>query len=321
MRKIYSFMLVMGLMVGILVGCSDASQDRTGENQSTKQAVNQGFPLSLQDAVGNKVTIEQKPEKIVSLIPSNTEAVFALGSGEKVIGVSENDNYPEETKDIQKIGGMEIDTEMILALQPDIVLAHESAHNSKEGIQQLKDAGIPVIIVNDAKSFKEVYTSIEMIGTAIGELDKAKEIVKTMQNKLEKIKEKAKAIKSEDRKSVFVEVSPSPEIYTTGKNTFMDEMLDIISADNVAGELDGWVKLDEESMIAANPDVIITTYGYYTGDPVKEVTGRNGWADIQAVKNGEVFDVHSDIVTRSGPRLIEGVEELAKSVYPNVFKN
>lgn len=321
MRKIYSFMLVMGLMVGILVGCSDASQDRTGENQSTKQAVNQGFPLSLQDAVGNKVTIEQKPEKIVSLIPSNTEAVFALGSGEKVIGVSENDNYPEETKDIQKIGGMEIDTEMILALQPDIVLAHESAHNSKEGIQQLKDAGIPVLIVNDAKSFKEVYTSIEMIGTAIGELDKAKEIVKTMQNKLEKIKEKAKAIKSEDRKSVFVEVSPSPEIYTTGKNTFMDEMLDIISADNVAGELDGWVKLDEESMIAANPDVIITTYGYYTGDPVKEVTGRNGWADIQAVKNGEVFDVHSDIVTRSGPRLIEGVEELAKSVYPNVFKN
>lgn len=321
MRKIYSFMLVMGLMVGILVGCSDASQDGTGENQSTKQAVNQGFPLSLQDAVGNKVTIEQKPEKIVSLIPSNTEAVFALGSGEKVIGVSENDNYPEETKDIQKIGGMEIDTEMILALQPDIVLAHESAHNSKEGIQQLKDAGIPVLIVNDAKSFKEVYMSIEMIGTAIGELDKAKEIVKTMQNKLEKIKEKAKAIKSEDRKSVFVEVSPSPEIYTTGKNTFMDEMLDIISADNVAGELDGWVKLDEESMIAANPDVIITTYGYYTGDPVKEVTGRNGWADIQAVKNGEVFDVHSDIVTRSGPRLIEGVEELAKSVYPNVFKN
>ncbi|MGE7778780.1 helical backbone metal receptor [Peribacillus sp. NPDC097264] len=321
MRKIYSFMLVMGLMVGILVGCSDASQDGTGENQSTKQAVNQGFPLSLQDAVGNQVTIEQKPEKIVSLIPSNTEAVFALGSGEKVIGVSENDNYPEETKDIQKIGGMEIDTEMILALQPDIVLAHESAHNSKEGIQQLKDAGIPVLIVNDAKNFKEVYTSIEMIGTAIGELDKAKEIVKTMQNKLEKIKEKAKAIKSEDRKSVFVEVSPSPEIYTTGKNTFMDEMLDIISADNVAGELDGWVKLDEESMIAANPDVIITTYGYYTGDPVKEVTGRNGWADIQAVKNDEVFDVHSDIVTRSGPRLIEGVEELAKSVYPNVFKN
>ena len=321
MRKIYSFMLVMIWMIGILVGCSDASQGGTGESQSTKQAVNQGFPLSLQDAVGNKVTIEQKPEKIVSLIPSNTEVVFALGSGEKVIGVSENDNYPEETKDIQKISGMEIAKEMILALQPDIVLAHESVHNSEEGIQQLRDAGIPVLIVNDAKSFKEVYTSIEMIGTAIGKVDQAKEIVKTMQNKLEKIKEKAKTIKGEDRKSVFVEVSPSPEIYTAGKNTFMDEMLDIISADNVAGELDGWVKLDEESMIAANPDVIITTYGYYTGDPVKEVTGRSGWADIQAVKNRDVYDVHSDIVTRSGPRLIEGVEELAKSVYPNVFKN
>lgn len=120
---------------------------------------------------------------------------------------------------------------------------------------------------------------------------------------------------------MLVEVSPSPEIYTTGKNTFMDEMLGIISADNVSGELDGWVKLDEESLIAANPDVIITTYGYYTGNPVKEVTGRNGWEDIKAVKNGDVYDVHSDLVTRSGPRLIEGVEELAKSVYPNVFDN
>lgn len=321
MRKINSFILVLGLTVSMLIGCSDPSKEGTKDKQSTNQTENLSFPLTIQDAVDEKVTIEQKPEKIVSLIPSNTEAVFALGLGEKVIGVSENDNYPEETKDIQKIGGMEIDTEMIVSLQPDLVLAHESAHNSKEGIQQLKDAGIPVLTVIDAQSFKDVYASLEMIGKATGEFDKAKEIVNTMEKKLEKIKEKAKTIKDEERKSVLVEVSPSPEIYTTGKNTFMDEMLGIISADNVSGELDGWVKLDEESLIAANPDVIITTYGYYTGNPVKEVTGRNGWEDIKAVKNGDVYDVHSDLVTRSGPRLIEGVEELAKSVYPNVFDN
>lgn len=118
-----------------------------------------------------------------------------------------------------------------------------------------------------------------------------------------------------------MEVSPSPDIYTPGKNTFMDEMLHIISADNAAAELDGWAKIDEESMIAANPDVIITTYGYYKKDAVSEVTARKGWQDVNAVKNGQVFDVPSDLVTRSGPRLIEGVEELAKAVYPNQFDN
>ncbi|MGE7604218.1 ABC transporter substrate-binding protein [Peribacillus sp. NPDC097675] len=320
MRKMCSLVFVLGLTISMLIGCSDISKEGIEEKQST-QGENQSFPLTIRDAVDEKVTIEQKPERIISLIPSNTEAVFALGLGKKVIGVSENDNYPEETKDIQKIGGMEIDTEMIVSLKPDIVLAHESVHNSREGIQQLKDAGIPVLTVNDAQSFKDVYASLMMIGEATGELDKAKEIVTTMEKKVETIQEKAKTIKDEERKSVLVEVSPSPEIYTTGKNTFMDEMLGIISADNVSGGLDGWVKLDEESLIAANPDVIITTYGYYTGNPVKEVTGRNGWDNIKAVKNGAVFDVHSDLVTRSGPRLIEGVEELAKAVYPNVFDN
>ena len=103
------------------------------------------------------------------------------------------------------------------------------------------------------------------------------------------------------------------------KNTFMNEMLQMIGADNVAGDLEGWAKIDEESMIAANPDVIVTTYGYYTEDPVAQVKSRSGWEDVTAIKQEQIYDVHSDLVTRSGPRLVEGVEELAEAIYPNIF--
>ncbi|MFE0504757.1 ABC transporter substrate-binding protein [Peribacillus butanolivorans] len=322
MKKIYGLILVMLLTAGMMVGCNDTSKEGTKEKQQTNHTENQAFPITIKDATGEKVTIEEQPKKIVTLIPSNTEVVFALGLGKKVVGVSDNDNYPEETKEIEKVGGMEMNTELIVSLKPDLVLAHaSSAHNSNEGLQQLKDAGIDVLVVNDAQSFDEVYESINMIGQATGEHDKAKEIVANMKTKLKEIQEKAKSVKDEERKTALVEVSPSPDIYTPGKNTFMNEMLNIISAENAAAELDGWAKIDEESMIAANPDVIITTYGYYTKDPVSEVTGRKGWEDVAAVKDGQVFDVHSDLVTRSGPRLIEGVEELAKSVYPNLFDN
>ncbi|MDM5210065.1 ABC transporter substrate-binding protein [Peribacillus sp. NJ4] len=321
MKKIFGLILVMLLTAGMMVGCSEATNEGK-EKQETNHAKQEVFPITIKDATGEKVTIEQKPKKIVSLIPSNTEVVFALGLGKKVVGVSDYDNYPEETKEIEKVGGMEMNTEMIVSLKPDLVLAHaSSAHNSNEGLQQLKDAGIDVLVVNDAQSFDQVYDSIDMIGQATGEHEKAKGIVTDMKTKLKDIQEKAKSVKEADRKTVFVEVSPSPEIYTPGKNTFMNEMLQIISAENAAAELDGWAKIDEESMIAANPDVIITTYGYYTKDAVSQVKGRKGWQDVNAVKDDQVFDVHSDLVTRSGPRLIEGVEELAKSVYPNLFDN
>jgi iron complex transport system substrate-binding protein len=106
-----------------------------------------------------------------------------------------------------------------------------------------------------------------------------------------------------------MEISPAPELYAAGKNTFIDEMLSIINAENIVKE-EGWPKVDQEAIISSNPDVIITTYGFYVDNPVGQVTSREGWQDINAVKNKQVVDVHSDKVTRPGPRLVEGVEEV-----------
>jgi iron complex transport system substrate-binding protein len=157
-----------------------------------------------------------------------------------------------------------------------------------------------------------------MIGKATGETAKADEMIKGMKDKLAEIKAKAGEIK--EKKKVLVEVSPAPEIYTPGKNTFMDQMLSSINAENIANDQEGWIKIDQEAMIKRNPDVIVTTYGYYVKNPAEQVLSRKGWETVNAVKNKQVVDVDSDRVTRSGPRIVEGVEDLAKAVYPEIFK-
>ncbi|MBT2689170.1 ABC transporter substrate-binding protein [Bacillus sp. ISL-47] len=324
MRKFYSLLAALLLAAGVLAGCGE-SAEQPEKNDSAKEEQSAGeektdFPVTIKDAIDEEVVIESKPERIVSLIPSNTEIAFELGLGEEVVGVSDFDNYPSEATEKEKIGGQEFNVEKIISLSPELVLAHEStAELAAAGLQQLKDAGIPVLVVNNAENFDQVFESIMMIGEASGEKAEAENLVEDMKKKLEEIKAKAAQIKEENRKSVYVEVAPAPEIYSPGKNTFMDEMLSTINAKNAVTE-EGWVKIDPETIVERNPDVIVTTYGYYTEDPVGEVVNRDGWQDVSAVKDEHVTDVDSDMVTRSGPRIIEGVEELARAVYPETFK-
>jgi iron complex transport system substrate-binding protein len=279
--KYYAMLLVFLLTFGLLVGCNSENASNKQNDVNTKQETKTeaaAFPVTLKDGLGEEVTIQSEPKRIVSLIPSNTEIAYALGLGEKIVGVSDFDNYPEDVKKKEKIGGMEFNVEKIISLKPDLVLAHASgAHNSKEGWQQLKDAGITVLVVNDAKTFEDVYQSIEMIGKATGTTKKASEIIENMKTKLEAIKEKAKSIKEKDQVKVWVEVSPAPEIYAAGKGTFIDDMLKAISAKNVAGDQEGWPMFTEEKAVALNPDVIITTYGDSVPNAAEKVMASPSW--------------------------------------------
>ncbi|MBM7651294.1 ABC transporter substrate-binding protein [Neobacillus cucumis] len=319
MKKWYSLLLVVLLTIGVLAGCAGTTKPNEEGNQAKTENTTATFPVTIKDALGNKVLMKQKPEKIVSLMPSNTEIAYALGLGKEIVGVSDYDNYPKDTLKKEKIGGQQFNTEKIIALKPNLVLAHaSSASIAKDALQQLRDAGIPVLVVANAQNFEQVYNSIEMIGKATGETKKAEEVIKGMKDKLADIKAKASSIK--EKKKVYMEVAPAPDIYTTGKNTFMDEMLTTIHADNVANDQQGWIKVDQEAIIQKNPDVIITTYGYYVKNPTQQVLARKGWENVNAVKNKQVIDINSDLVDRPGPRVVEGVEELAKAIYPDVFK-
>ncbi len=320
------FSLALLLIMVMMSGCGAQKQGNKGENNVKEEAAKtnkengQRFPITITDDAHRKVTIDAEPKKIVSIQASTTEIAFALGLGDKVIGVSDYCNYPPEAVKKEKVGGQDINAEKVLTLLPDIALVTDYHYKTHPDIlKQFEDAGIKVIVVGSASSFKDVYSTIAMIGKATGSETKAQEIISDMKKRHEAIKEKAaKAIT--DKKKVWVEVSPAPDIYTTGKNTFMNEMLESIQAVNAAGDHEGWVKLNEEEIVKLHPDVIITTYGYYVDNPKNQVLAREGWAEVPAVKNKKVFDVDNDTVTRPGPRLIEGVETLAELIYPEVFK-
>ena len=323
MKKIYAYIFALLLSIGLLVGCASGEEPENNQGAQTEQSEKgaetekSDFPVTIKDATDEEVVIQKKPERMVSLMPSNTEIAFELGLGDEIIGITDNDTYPEEALEKEKVGGMEFNVEKIISLKPDLVLAHGGSMGmSSEGLGQLKDAGITVLVVNEAKTFADVYDSIEMIGKATGTQPEAEKLVADLQTKVKGIQEKAAVIKEEEKKTVYIEVDPT--LFAAGKNTFMDEMLTIIHAENMVTEAD-WPQMNQEAIIAGNPDVIITTYGGYTENAVEQVLGREGWQDINAIKNKQVVNVQSDPVTRPGPRLVEGVEELAKAVYPDIF--
>ncbi|MFD2762020.1 ABC transporter substrate-binding protein [Lentibacillus juripiscarius] len=331
MKRVLLFLLVSMFTAGLLIGCGSGGTDTGSQDQSTNDSSEQtedtgetaesAFPLTVTDALDNEVTIDDKPERIVSVIPSNTEIAFALGLGDEIVGVSDHDNYPEEVKEKERIGGLEMNIEVIISLKPDLVLAHaSSAESSQEGLQQLRDSGIDVFVVHDAQDIEGTYQSIKQIGKVTGTEEKAADIVSGMKEDFASISEKAEAVSEDERKSVFFEVSPAPDIYTAGKNTFFDALLQVVHADNAAKELDGWVPIDPEAILEMNPDVIVTTYGSTVDNPVKKVMNRDGWGDMNAVANEQVYDVPSDLVSRPGPRLTEGAKEIAKVVYPEIFE-
>lgn len=316
------FVLLMMFTIGCGSNSGQSEKDTTTaentEDASTSKE-DASFPVTVTDGTGEEVTIESEPKTIVSVIPSNTEITYAIGQGDKLVAVDDYSNYPEETAELEKIGGQQLNVEKILTLQPDLALVTEYQHqNNPDVLTQFKQAGTDVVVINSAESFDQVYESIALIGEVTGASDEAEQVVSEMKESLQEIKEKAKAVT--EKKKVWVEVSPSPDIFTTGKNTFMHEMLESINAINTAGDQTGWVKMTEEEIVTLNPDVIITTYGYYVDNPTEGVLSRAGWDEVPAIKQEQVFDVNNDTVTRPGPRLIDGVETLAKLIYPDVFE-
>ena len=235
----------------LLAACGEEDATSTGEqaestNEATEQATTQ-FPVTLTDAIGKEVTLAKTPERIVSLIPSNTEILFGLGLDDEIIGVNDSDNYPPEAAEKEKVGGMEFNLEQIIAMQPDVVFAHESNmfNFGEEAIAQLKAVGIPVFVVKDAKTFEETYTTIEQIGQLTGKTTEAKDMITSIQQGISDIE--AKVVDLEE-KSVFIVVGTEPDLYVAGQETFIDEMLDVLNVENVVPEL-GWPQYSAEQFV------------------------------------------------------------------------
>ncbi|GBC75326.1 Vitamin B12-binding protein [archaeon HR06] len=275
------------------------------------------YPLTVVDGYGRAVTIEKEPFRIVSLAPSVTEILFAIKAGDKVIGVDKFSDYPKEVTDkvkegkIAVVGGI-VDPvlEKIIELKPDLIIM--GLELQKKLVSSFEDKGLKVLGFGPS-DLPELYQKILTIGKVVNREKEAFELVNKMKSKVDEIVNKVKTSKS--RPKVYYEVWPNPLI-SVAKGTWIHDLITLAGGINIfANATAPYPRISSEAVIQANPDIIILPYEI----KIEDVKSRPGWDKINAVKNNKIYQIDSNLVNRSGPRIVEGLELLAKIIHPELF--
>lgn len=269
------------------------------------------YPLKLKDATGTEVTFQKAPERIITLVPSETETVFALGAGSKVVGVDKWSDYPEEAKQKPQMGDMTTNIEAVLAAKPDVVFASGTL-NSKV-IDELRKLGITVY-ASSPKTIAETIEKVEVIGKAINAQAQAKKVTDEMRADLKQVTD---AVKNAPKKRVYLEFSQG---WTVGDGEFLSEMVELSGGINVGAGKAGWYEIDPEAIIKANPEVIVYSTGAGMETLPDTIKGRAGFSGMDALKNNQLYGIDGNLTNRVGPRLTKGLLAMAKAVHPDLVK-
>lgn len=318
-RRLAALGALLLLSMSLVAGCGGAPAAPGGGDQQSAQESggNQAgaretvYPLTITDGAGRQVTIPAEPKRVVSVAPSNTEIVFALGKGDVLVGRSEFDEYPPEVLEIDSVGGYSPPNyELILSKEPDLVLV---IGGSEEATSKLvSEYGLTVVVI-DSESFSDVYAAIRLLGQILNVQEKAEQLASEMEQRVNEIA--AKAAQAETRPKVFYEVWNDP-LMTAGKGTFIDELIRLAGGENVGAIVEGWSGFSLEQVLAADPDIIMAGSHFDTSG----IVSRPGWGEIKAVKEGKVYPVEDpDLVTLPGPRLVQGLEWMARMIHPEIF--
>ncbi|MBA2265108.1 MAG: ABC transporter substrate-binding protein [Chloroflexi bacterium] len=277
------------------------------------------FPMTLTDDAGREVTLEVEPQRIVSLAPSNTEIVCAIDACERLVGVTDFDDYPAEVVEIDKVVTMaQVDVEAVVATEPDLVLAAGNELTPSAVIDQIADLGVPVLVLYP-ESLDEVSADIQLVGMAVGRDDEAAALIEDMATRVDAVEE---AVADLERPRTFYEVSVfEGTIYTAGESSFLASLIETAGGEPITGDaLSTSIELEE--LVAADPELILLGDATYDSTITPEsVAQRQGWEAMTAVGDGRVVVVTDDVViTRPGPRIIDGLEALARAIHPDAFE-
>ncbi|MFZ7119934.1 MAG: ABC transporter substrate-binding protein [Eubacteriaceae bacterium] len=310
MKKINKAVLVITILLLVF----SLSACNTGTNSGdANTSLDTTYPLTITDDLGNEVTFDEAPEKIVSVAPSNTEMLFALGLGDKVVGRSEYCNYPEEVASIDTVGTYSApNTELIIDLAPDVLFSHSSVPDDIKLL--LEDAGIKVVIFNPA-NIDGVLNNINTVGKICDVQDTSQEVVSAMETKRQEIIEK---IQGQESKKVFVDLGT---LYSVGPGSFIDSILQELNVINIAGDAETqWPQLSAEKIVDENPQIYISTF-----TSLEDLQATDGFESIDAFKNDNVVIIpwgtpENDMIQRPSVRVIDGLEIYAKAIFPSAFE-
>jgi iron complex transport system substrate-binding protein len=328
MRQIWGALLVL-VMVITAVGCASGSVGNGNQAGGSSPEANPSapaqvgkrtqYPLTVRDATGQEVTFDKAPERIVSLSPAETETLYALGLGDKLVAVSDFCDYPEAAKSKPKIGGVRSpNVEAILGASPDFVAGGIST--SEASVSKLRELKL-IVYKAEQKNLDEVLENILNMGRITDTQEQAEKLVAEMKAKRGMVTEAVKGLKPEQKLKVYMEFSPG---WTVGKGEYMHEMIELSGAVNIAADLEGWKKINEEKVIQDNPDIILYAKDLIdskTKQPLEAIIkGRSGWSNITAIRNNRVIGLDESSMSRPGPRLVDALVSMAQAVYPDLVK-
>ncbi|REJ23266.1 MAG: ABC transporter substrate-binding protein [Paenibacillaceae bacterium] len=285
------------------------SEADSGEHAAADAGKETVYPLTVTDKTGTAITLERAPERVVMLGPSDTEIVFAIGAGSLAVGADAYSNYPPEAAELPRVGDMNTNIEAVASLNPDLVLG--SASMNAAAVDALRQLGITVY-ASDPQTLEETIAHIEQVGVLLNHQAGAEAVAAEMRAAIQYVADK---VKDAEPLSVYLEFSPG---WTVGSGTFLDELVKLAGGVNISADQSGWFEVDSEAVIQRNPEVII--YPEIEGvDILGEILSRPGWDQIEAVKNDRVHAVTNDPLVRVGPRLTDGLKEIAAAIHPDLF--
>jgi len=287
---------------------------------SSVMPAGQSGEVSLVDGLGKEIQLDQPAQKIVSLSPSVTEILFAVGAGDQVIGRDSFSNYPAEASSITDVGGSmgNYSIETITSLQPDLVIAAEI--NTPEQVSALEGMGLKVYYLANPKTISEIYDMILNVGILSGHADDAEKLNASLQQRVQAVEDTI--AKATTRPSVFYELDGTDPAkpWTPGPGSFLDELIMAAGGENIAAGLSSaWAQISVEELLVKDPEIILLGDSIYGMTP-EQVAARAGWEGLTAIREGRIYPFNDDLVSRPGPRLVDGLEELAQLIHPELYK-
>lgn len=295
----------LALLISLLAACAPAATP-----------VPTAQPLVFTDGLNRKVTLPGPAQKVVSLAPSNTEILFAIGAGGQMVGRDEFSDTPVEAKNLPSVGGSmgNYNLEAITGMKPDLVLAAEI--NTPEQVKAIEGLGIPVFYLANPVRVEDIPANVVTVGQLVGREKEAAALATDLHQRIQAVKTSLANVA--EQPVVFYELDGSDPAkpWTTGPGTYMDQMLAIAGGKNAAAGLSTqWGQISQEELLVQNPDIILLGDAAY-GTTLEQVAQRPGWSEMNAVKNGRIVTFDDNLVSRPGPRLVNGLEMIAAILHP-----
>lgn len=277
-------------------------------------------PITLTDSLGRSVTLAQPATHIVTLAPSDTEILNALGALDILVGRDDFSDFPPEVSSVPSIGSEypNVNAEAVVALKPDLVLA--AGVTNPDDVKKLADLGLTVYATSNAKTLDDIYTDIQNVGALVGKSDEATKVVADLKARVQAIADKAKTAAAQPVVFYEVDATEPEKPWTAGTGTFIDQLITLAGGKNAGGSAADYYQISFEQLLTANPDIIVLGSSTYGGQTAETVAQRPNWNKLNALKNNAVYTFNDNLVSRPGPRIVEGLEALAKLIHPELFK-